>query len=210
MNAETYEKLVKRQSNELKIYSLILLIFLGLVGYYFYGQYDLFVERKESLAFGQSQVETITEKIDDEKISYDKSKPIFDAQNKGLEEKIKTVFPSNSDELEFTRKFDLLEEDLHKKDSPFKVLSLNYGSVIPQEGYAVLPFIVNISTSYDKMLKFLKLIESSGSLSVGEQLRLMDIESINLSLPQDSDDSTDSGEMSFSIRLNAYFQKTNE
>ena len=74
----------------------------------------------------------------------------------------------------------------------------------PDGEYKYLPLRMTISASRENFTKFMQYIEKSGSL-LGK-VRLMDIQSINLSFSEG--DSIESESINFSVKINAYFQST--
>ena len=214
MNAEAYENLRRKQFGEAKIYALIVLVILSSMGYYFFIQFDIYKLQKESILVQKTQIKSIIEDIGVEDKLFKINETAFENQRKGLNDRLRVVFPEKSDEISFTKDIDKLEIELAEKarlydGSNFIISSINYSSPVLNETYSVLPFTLSISTSYNRLLEFLKMVESSGSVvHEDKKYRLMSVESINLTLPQDKSDAS-SAILNFSVRLNAYYQKTN-
>jgi hypothetical protein len=102
---------------------------------------------------------------------------------------------------------DAVEEELSKTGS-FEISNIDYGTpVLDQTEFGILPVRMNIKSSQDNFTKFLRMIETSGSFS--NKLRLMSISSIRLNFGSDdsASPSANSKMITFSLQLNAYFQK---
>jgi len=92
-------------------------------------------------------------------------------------------------------------QELNRTKSPFVISSIEYqdAQIDPDGNYKFLPLRMNITSSRDNFAKFLRYVETSGSIL--DNVRLMDIQSIHMSFGKDSGES-----VNFSVKIHAYFQ----
>jgi hypothetical protein len=172
------------------------------MGFYFYKNWQQYSVARAASEKNQELIVALRDRVSDEKAIYDNKKDGFNTLNKEIDEKLEFIFPDEDDYTSLTRQIDSFEEELSRKNNPFEISNIDYQSIVEEGVYAILPFRMNILSSADNFTKFLHLIENSGSL--GDQIRLMDIQSIRLNF--ESSDEGVSETINFTVQINAYFQ----
>lgn len=174
------------------------------MGFYTYQKWTAYSFALRGIETNKLYTEILGDSVVDEKAEYDDKRAAFDELNEEIANKLQNIFPAEDNYTELTRQLDVYEKDLKGRNNEFEVSSLDYQQAINTEGatYSVLPFRMNIRSSVENFTNFLHLIESSGSLD--EEIRLMDISSIRLSFPGESDEANQP--IQFSVQLNAYYQ----
>ena len=186
----------------IKAYSVLCLVLIAGLSFYLYQQWGIYNGAKAGITANINWAEVLRENSSTEKSAFYENKDDFDSLNEEIAEKLTDIFPADDDYTALTRQLDSYEAELSKKSNPFEVSNINYQEMIDMENYSILPFKMNIRSSSDNFTKFLHMIENSGSLT--NQLRLMDISSIRLNFEDE-----DSEMITFTVQINAYFQKIN-
>jgi len=185
--------------NKIQIFlSLALLIGLGVFGFLKVTAYLDLYNYNMNLEASIIEVEGLVNSISD---TVTEGKLVFRDSNAAKNGKITGVFPGREDLTSLTRAFDEFSVSNNFSNNPFFISSINYqDSFSSDDGkYMILPFSVKVESSEDNFYKFLEYIETSGNLN--NQVRLMAVDSISINL------STDDNVLSYSLALNAYFQK---
>lgn len=187
----------------IKAYAFLLLMVAGVIGFYSYQKWQEYSVMKMAVAANVSLVDELRNEVTEEKVLYEDIKDDAAALNQEIEEKLQFILPPTDDYTELTRQLDSIEEELASVNDPFEVSNLDYQSAQTTEEFSVLPVRMNIRSSAKNFQKFLHIVETSGSLD--DKLRLFDVSSIRLNF----EGSDDSGPeiISFTVQLNAYFQK---
>lgn len=120
--------------------------------------------------------------------------------------RLEKIMPSKESFTDLTRELDdFFNKNYNQKDI-IVAGSLNFlpgmASTDENSSYMVLPFSMNIESSKTNFEKFLTYVENSGTLK--SMNRLIDIESINMNFGGESGEER----ITFSVNMNAYFQKT--
>lgn len=193
----------QRQRMHIKAYAFLLLMVAGVIGFYSYQKWQEYSVMKMAVAANVSLVDELRNEVTEEKVLYEDIKDDAAALNQEIEEKLQFILPPTDDYTELTRQLDSIEEELASVNDPFEVSNLDYQSAQTTEEFSVLPVRMNIRSSAKNFQKFLHIVETSGSLD--DKLRLFDVSSIRLNF----EGSDDSGPeiISFTVQLNAYFQK---
>lgn len=146
----------------------------------------------------ETSITDIDSSVDSLGATLSEAKLVFEDTNDAKNEEIAGVFPDEEDLTSLTRAFDEFSVENNFSNDPFFISSISYKDSYESSNYNVLPFSMNIESSEDNFYKFLEYVETSGNLD--NQVRLMEITDVAISL--NSDDL-----ISFSLELNAYFQK---
>jgi hypothetical protein len=206
----SYKLLLQRQASEKMVYGVLcILLLVGIAGYS-YLQWNKLVIVKTGIETDKATLETLTKTLTDEKNAYFTGKSGFDEMNKTIDISAAEILPRGDKYTDLTRQIDGIEKELSKSGS-FEISNIDFGApVLDKSEFGILPVRMNIKSSQDNFTKFLNMIQTSGSFS--NKLRLMSISSIRLNFENgDSADgmvaSTSSKMITFSLQLNAYFQK---
>lgn len=120
--------------------------------------------------------------------------------------RLEKIMPSKESFTDLTRELDDFFNKNYSAKDVIVAGSLNFSpSAAPIEesnSYMILPFSMNIESSKANFEKFLAYVENSGTLK--SMNRLIDIESINMNFGGESGEE----KITFSVNMNAYFQKT--
>ncbi|OIP81127.1 hypothetical protein COW94_00215 [Candidatus Peregrinibacteria bacterium CG22_combo_CG10-13_8_21_14_all_44_10] len=180
------------------ILSLVLLAGLGIFGFLrvtaYLDLYNYNIDLAASTIEVESSVNAIATELTEAKL-------VFQDSNSAKNEEIAGVFPDNEDITSLTRAFDEFSVANNFSNNPFFISSINYNDSDESDDgkYMVLPFTMKASSSENNFYKFLEYIETSGNLD--NQVRLMGVDGISINLATDDD------VLSYSLELNAYFQK---
>lgn len=201
----SYKLLLQRQSTQKKVYGLLCVILLVAIGAYSYFQWQKYTNVKDGLAADAATLEELNKTLADEKNAYFASKDSFDVLNKMVDASASQILPKGDQYTDLTRQIDAIEDEL-LEFGDFEIANIDYGAPAFDEelGYGVLPVRMNIKSSADNFLKFLQMMETSGSFT--NKLRLMSISSIRLNFASGGE-MPNSKMITFSLQLNAYFQK---
>ena len=201
-----YQLVMQKQSKSIRAYGALCLVFLGIIGAYSYFKWADYRLYDKAVEVNEVTIDTLKRSSLAEKSAYVADKVYFDDLNDEIDASLKEVFPSSDNYTELTRAFDSFEQQLHRSKNPFVISNIEYQQMQedPDGEYKYLPLRMTISASRENFTKFMQYIEKSGSL-LGK-VRLMDIQSINLSFNEG--DSIESESINFSVKINAYFQST--
>lgn len=200
-----YQILEKKQKFQIKTYIVLIVILVVGMGTYTFLQWQDYNMAKKGTLEGDQFLEFLKEEAIKEKTSYDGKKVEFDGLYNQMDTKLATIFPPDDAYTSLTRQLDDFEQELAKLHNPFEISNINYQGVVEGENYSILPLRMNIRSSASNFTKFLHLIENSGTLN--EDIRLMDLSSIRLSFEEADKESGEPDIISFSVQINAYFQK---
>ncbi|MBI5754095.1 hypothetical protein HZA40_03065 [Candidatus Peregrinibacteria bacterium] len=196
----------RRQKLHIQTYAilcLLLVIFLSFYGYTKWQQYEL---TKQGLEQNKIFIASLRGQVSNEKTEADDKKNQGVQLNKEVGQKLKVIFPTTDDYTNLTKQMDIYEGQLSTKTNPFEVSNIDYQNPIQGDTYSVLPMRMNIRSSNDNFTKFLRMVESSGSLK--DNVRLMDISSIRLNFENNEQSGVNASSIiNFSVQINAYFQK---
>jgi len=204
MTNTTYNIQRQRQKMHIKAYAVLCLVVLLVMGFFSYQKWQEYSVIKLAANANVALISELRNEVTEEKIQYEDLKNEADSLNKEIEEKLQYILPPTDDYTELTRQLDTIEEELATVNDPFDVSNLDYQSVQTTEEFSVLPVRMNIRSSAENFQKFLHIVETSGSLD--DRLRLFDISSIRLNFEGSKEDAGPEI-ISFTVQLNAYFQK---
>jgi len=201
----SYKILVQRQSTQRVAYIGLCLILLVVVGGYSYFQWQKYASAKDGIVQDSATLVTLNKTLADEKTAYFANKEKFDALNKKVDASASEILPKGDQYTELTRQMDAIEKELSTIGA-FEIANIDYGTPVfdEQSGFGILPVRMNIKSSQDNFIKFLQMMETSGSFS--NKLRLMSLSSIRLNF-ESSSEMASSKMITFSLQVNAYFQK---
>ena len=182
-----YQLVIQKQKISLKAYAALCLIFLAIVGAYTYFRWVDYSTFKAAIISNESMIDKLGQDSVNEKSDYLEKKSGLEELSGKIEGNLKTVFPSSDNYTELTRAFDAFEQELNRTKNPFVISNIEYQDVQvdPDGNYKYLPLRMNITSSRENFAKFLRYIETSGSIL--DNVRLMDIQSIHMSFNEDSD-----------------------
>lgn len=199
-----FQLIIHQQKKSIRAYGFMCLILIMLIGSYTYLQFNKYEAYKEGLATNEDNKTVIKDLAGNSSTTYLQEKPKFTELQKNMEDTLKEVFPIGDNYTELTRSFDTFEQQLNRPNDPFLISSIDYGEGAegPDGQYKFLPIRMSITGSRENFMKFLRYMETSGSLS-GE-VRLMDIQAIRLNINEDKEAKTQM--INFSVSAQAYFQ----
>lgn len=200
----SYKILLQRQKTHIKAYAVLCIIVLVVMGFYSYKKWMEYSLASTGVEKNKELIDVLKDQTITEKTSYESQKNSFDTLNEDAEEKLGIIFPSEDNYTALTRQIDLYEKELATRNDTFEIANIDYQDPIEGETYSILPLRMNIKSSSENFTKFLHMVENSGSID--EEVRLMDISSIRLTFEKDRDD-PEKENITFSVQINAYFQK---
>lgn len=198
-----YKDVLEKQKRNIMVYAVLCAIFFVLIGAYGYFRWVDYSLYKEAISKNESLIQSLKAQSLSEKSEYTDQKETFDELSEKVDTALKDVFPLKDNYTELTRAFDHFESQISRTNNPFIISNIEYQDIqVGGNGsYKFLPVRMTISSSEENFTKFLQYMEQSGSLI--EKVRLMDIQSINMSF---SEDNSSNSVINFSVRINAYFQ----
>jgi len=200
----TYTIQKRRQKMHIKVYAVLCLIVIVVMGFYSYKKWQEYSIFRDAVAQNTELIAALRVNLTEEIAEYDSSKSGFASLSKEITETLSVIFPETDRYTDLTRQIDQFEEDLYSKNNPFEISSIDYDNIEEDENFQYLPFRMSIKSSRENFTDFLKFVETSGSLESGT--RLMDVTSIRLNFQEGEEDS-DELIINFTVQLNAYFQK---
>lgn len=205
MKDATYQLEERRQQMYIRTYAVLCFLFIALMGFYSYSKWGDYQMALQGVEQNKLYISSLTNSVTSEKAVADVKKDESTQLNKDIAQKLKVIFPAADDYTNLTKQMDAYEVQLSTKSSPFEVSNIDYQEPVKADTYSILPMRMNIRSSKENFQKFLHMVENSGSLK--ENKRLMDISSIRLNF-ENNDQNTGASEIiSFSVQINAYFQK---
>lgn len=195
----------RRQQMYIRTYAVLCLLFVTLMGFYTYSKWEQYQLAIQGVAQNKSYISSLRNNVSSEKAVADTKIAEAIKLNKDVGEKLKVIFPTGDDYTNLTMKIDAYEGDISKKNNPFEVSNIDYQTPIVNDNYSILPMRMNIRSSRENFTNFLHMIENSGSLK--NNIRLMDISSIRLNFESNTQEANAPEIISFSVQINAYFQK---
>lgn len=199
-----YELEKQRQKMYVKAYVLLCLIIILAGGFFFFQKWTEYDGLRKGLSENENLAAVLKTEVAAASADYEGQKDDFSNLNKQIEKDLQTVMPGGDQYTDLTRKIDEIEQNLSSATNVFEVSSLDFQSPIENENYSILPFRMSIRSSATNFVKFLHLIENSGSLT--SQLRLMDIPSIRLNFQGNGEQNAEQKIINFTVQINAYYQ----
>ncbi|MEK7672251.1 MAG: hypothetical protein AAB373_00045 [Patescibacteria group bacterium] len=200
-----YKLLERRQKLQLKTYGLLCLILLISMGFYSYKNWNEYALAKEGVKQNANFIEVLRKQDTEVKTTYESKVTYFSQLQREISKNLEMIFPTKDDYTSLTRQLDAFEENLSKKSDLFEVSNIDFQTPQVKDNSSVLPFKMSIRSSKENFTKFLHMVESSGALN--SNIRLMDISSIKLNFENSSEESDANDLISFTVYINAYFQK---
>jgi hypothetical protein len=205
MNEANYKLEEQRQKTYIRTYAVLCLLFILLMGYYTFGKWQQYQLAIQGVAQNKSIIASLRNDVSSEKAIADTKKIDSVQLNTEIGKKLSVIFPSQDDYTKLTKQMDAYEGELSANNNAFEVSNIDYQSPIQNDTYSILPMRMNIRSSKENFTKFLHMVENSGSLK--ENKRLMDISSIRLAFENNDQAPTENEIITFSVQINAYFQK---
>jgi hypothetical protein len=199
-----YELEKQRQKMYVRAYTVLCLIIVVAGGIFFFQKWNEYEVLRKGLIENENLAATLKTDAAAASADYEAQKENFGELSKQVEKDLQTVMPGGDQYTDLTRKIDEIEQNLSSATNVFEVSSLDFQNPVKSENYSVLPFRMSIRSSATNFVKFLHLIETSGSLT--SQLRLMDIPSIRLNFQATGNQSAEQKIINFTVQINAYFQ----
>lgn len=119
------------------------------------------------------------------------------------EQDLALIFPTDEEITSLNRIFDDFSTQNDFAENRFFISSVSYGASKngPKDEYRIVPISMSLQASKKNLYKFIDFIDSSGALKGG--VRLMSIESLNLSYPSGTGEP-----FGVTMTLNAYFSRS--
>lgn len=181
-------------------FALILFAGLGIFGFFKVTFFlDLYSYNKNL----ETSISDAISATDDASSEIASAKTVFQETNDSKNSDIADVLPEDEDINSLTRSFDEFAVENNFSNNPFFISSITYNDSEESEtgAYSILPLSIDVEGSEDNFYKFLEYIENSGNLDT--HVRLMDITGVSTTFVEDEE----TGTISFSLEINAYFQK---
>jgi len=203
-------KFLKSKDVQTKIYLVLSVIVLLIMGYYSYMNFSKFFSMREQISVNEklhSALVSTDQNVGDE---LKKVKEEGSALEQKIKNEIELVLPKTESHTSLTRAIEKFSNDINRVKDPFMLSNLTYSEPeIPESGnYNILPVKMTIHSTYSNFYKFLDFIDNSGALSDGS--RLLDVQSIviNFVSPKGSEDNiSGQDEINFNASINAYIRK---
>lgn len=202
---------LKSKFFQLRLYGVLTIILLIAAGYFTYTNVMNFLEIRDQITSN----EVIFERLDDNSQQTEAELQKIKEENLDLTQTIQNqldvVMPNTEDYTSLTRSLDNFASEIHRLRNPFLISNLQFAKAkgTSELAYEVMPFKMTIQSSSDNFFKFLKFVESSGTLS--DETRLIDIQSIiiNFVTPTGTEGNTSGrDEINFNVSMNAYYRST--
>ncbi|PKL36628.1 hypothetical protein CVV38_01860 [Candidatus Peregrinibacteria bacterium HGW-Peregrinibacteria-1] len=194
---------VSKQNFQVKVYSLLCLVLVAVIGFYGYVRVQEYLALQEIVAESDELISNLELEAATERAQYESVKGEFSAFLESLNKKMENIFPVADNYILLTRQFDYIEDSFATLTNTFQISNLVFSEPVYLEDYSILPVRVTIASSLVNFDNFLKLIENSGDFDA--ETRLMDLTSVRLSFPSGAN--TKNNEIiNFTVSLNAYFQ----
>jgi len=189
----------------------VILIGAGVHGYM---QYTKLSEVQTAIAAETALLTKMQTAENQVRAAYTAIKTAYDTNFESLRETIAMVLPAQEEYTKLTRVLDdFVIESNNTTLNPIFMGNISFGRsrIDTENGYAVLPFTLDLDTTRENFEKFLDFIENSGS-------RLMEVESISINFPTQTASlfassaqlQTKIPTISVNLSLNAYFQLPTE
>jgi len=185
----SYKLLLQRISIQKKVYGFICLVLVVAISSYSYFQWQKYMDVKAGILADDITLEELGKTLSDEQNAYYANKESFDDLNKAIDASASEILPKGEQYTELTRQLDAIEGELLKYGT-FEISSIDYSvpTTDPVLGFGILPVRMNVKATNDNFMKFLQMMETSGSFV--NKLRLMSISSIRLNFESAPDGST--------------------
>lgn len=194
--------------NKSNFYFLIVLVIVACTVAYGVMQYQVMTAMQFAVKENETEIGELQTKIVQSEESYRKSAEDFRERKADYLKTMESILPFDAGYTDLARLFDNYFDKLNRPGNAIEQNNLVFSQpqVLPDiNSISVLPISMNIKASRDNFLKFLKFIESSGTLESG--VRLMEIKSINFNFDNGGEVVKDpTQEITFSVRMNTYFR----
>jgi len=201
---------LKSKFFQLRLYSVLTLILLVILGYYTYTNVINLMEVRAETATNESLLDDLNATNQRIETELETIKTENQDLTLTIQKQLDLVLPKSESLTSLTRVLESFASDIHRIKNPFMLTNLQFTKSKGAQddlGYEVLPFKMTIQSSYDNFFKFLEFVENSGTLS--DETRLLDIQSIviNFVAPTGSESNTSGkDEINFNVSMNAYYR----
>lgn len=200
---------LKSKFFQLRLYGVLTIMLFIAAGYFTYTNVMNFLEIREQVTNNEvlfegldnnsQQIEAELRKVKEENIDLIQT----------IQNQLDVVLPKSEDYTSLTRSLDNFASEIHRLKNPFLISNLQYSKSKGDSelAYEIMPFKMTIQSSFDNFFKFLKFVETSGTLS--DETRLIDIQSIiiNFVTPTGTEGNTSGrDEINFNVAMNAYYR----
>lgn len=194
-------------SRKIKIYLFFILVLAVSAGFYSVERYFELSEKNAIANQSQQFLDDLEKNRTDEREFLIQTKEKNQEILQKIDRELSEVFPQNEQYTPLTRLLDDFFKKNNRQSNPIIATDLQFAQAYEDadKRFLILPFTLNIESSEENFYKFLAFIESSGTLS--DKIRLMDIQSINLNFPTDTENPKAKKRIYFNAKLQAYAQK---
>lgn len=207
------EKRAEQYKRDAKILIFLAVLVFVIGGYFGWLRYQTYNTLKEQTKIGEEAAKRDSATKTDWEGIYGKAKADFVTATKIKNQKMAAIFPAKAQITELTRVLDQFFADNNFANNPLLLSSLSFGNVENTENHNKIAFTISAQGSENNFFRFLDFIGNSGNF--GKAYRLMAIDSINISFPQQEETEKSEEEkanplpeeIGFSIQGAAYFQK---
>ncbi|MEK7528739.1 MAG: hypothetical protein AAB592_03150 [Patescibacteria group bacterium] len=185
------------------IYLIIAMIVIVVGGLMSYAQWQDYMARQSAVSDNMLRVSGLQQELEKAGTEYESMRGTYQAEQEKFQAQILKVLPEGEQYTQFTRDLDEFFDKNFTSRNAFVASSARFGQGMVAEGgaYAVLPVSLSVESSKENFYKFLRLAEESGTLAEGQ--RLMDIQSIRISLPENP---SAGDTFTYTVNLNAYYR----
>jgi hypothetical protein len=204
----------KNHTGTTRLFQAMTIVILVAAGVWGFFQYQKLTSAKEALVKGETEMTTLQSSVDEYAQSYKDLATKAAKDTAAITNSVREVYPQEEGYTALTRVLDQYAEQANTNLDPFFAGSLSFSepTINATTEYAILPFSMSITASRKNFDNFLRYIETSGDLDT--RVRLMDIKTISLQLPQAAENAssgatTETGleTLNLSFALDSYFQK---
>ncbi len=202
------EKLKRRQA--IKIQTMIIvnvIIFVGLL-LYSYQSYLKYSFLQKVADTNNETVLALTSTLRNTRTELQAQESLYDQQRLQVQKDLDITFPNGEAYTELTRQLDQFFFALNDQNPPIIHNNLRFDEpkLSTDQNYYILPFSMSIQSSKENFERFLDYVDNSGS--IGSNIRLMSIQSIQINFIRPATNNINEFDISFTVNMHAYFQNT--
>jgi len=198
---------ITRLRRQAQIYFVLAFVILVLMSIFVvWPNYRKTVETKQKIIIADEMIVAKGAILEIERDKYRDLKKDYSLRAESDGRAITIILPSDTAETDIIRMLESEAISLAGDDpASFSLKLVNFGSPEKKQerDYFALPFKINMEGEKDKIIEFVRFLEKTGSTSIGDNAavtRLLEVQSIDLQLPQESAD-----EVQISLSVNAFF-----
>lgn len=218
-NVQILQHIHKLKESAEFFFLIAFLIVAATLMFHTFPQAKHYKEIKENIETKKFEIAEAQEQKKNLKEEQQSKKDTYETLRKEAEPKLAIVFPEGENISELTRFLEGYSIAYHSTENPFELNNIAYGkSKLSESGnYNILPIRMSINASEKNFGNFLKMIAYSGSMDPkdffrNEPIRLMSVESINVSVPKVAEGETAKKAdakvptYAFSVEVNTFFR----